>query len=60
MKEERVYHVEKDKEMLVNKKHYKEEYTKLDSTNQSDIELLNKDLDQILKELEKTLSSERE
>jgi hypothetical protein len=33
MKEERVYHVEKDKEMLKDKKQCKEEYVKNDGSN---------------------------
>jgi chromosome segregation ATPase len=59
MKEERVYHVDKDKEMLKDKKQYKEDYTKFDGQNQSEIENLNKELDQNLKDLEKSLNTER-
>ena len=55
MKEERVHHVENEKDMLAKKKEQKQQYLGDDSTNQGDIEHREKDLDANLKETEELL-----
>mmetsp|Transcript_9636 Transcript_9636/g.14666 ORF Transcript_9636/g.14666 Transcript_9636/m.14666 type:complete len:349 (-) Transcript_9636:69-1115(-) len=59
MKEERVHHTDKDKEMLKDKKKYKDDYIKDEIQNQGDIDNREKELDQNLKELEKALNIQR-
>ena len=45
MKEERLHHTDKDKEMLKDKKKYKDDYTKDEIQNQGDIDNREKELD---------------
>jgi len=59
MKEERVHHIENDKDMLAKKKEQKQQYQGDDSTNQGDIEHREKDLDHSFNETEVMLNSQR-
>ena len=59
MKEERNYHTEKDKEMLKDKKKYKDDLSRDDQQNQGEIETTEKDLDGNLNDLEKGLNLTR-
>ena len=59
MKEERVHHVENDKDMLAKKKEQKAQYDGDDRTNIGDIEHKEKELDQNLKDAEETLNEQR-
>ena len=59
MKEERVHHVENDKDMLNKKKQQKSEYDGEDRTNIGEIEHKEKELDQNLKDAEEQLNINR-
>lgn len=59
MKEERNYHTDKDKEMLKDKKKYKEDLSREDQQNQGEIENQTKDLDGALNDLENGLNLTR-
>jgi growth arrest-specific protein 8 len=59
MKEERVHHIENDKDMLAKKKEQKQQYIGDDSTNQGDIEHREKDLDANYKDTEDMLNDQR-
>ena len=59
MKDERLYHTEKDKEMLKDKKKYKDDLNRDDQQNQGEIETTEKDLDGNLNDLEKGLNLTR-
>jgi len=60
MKEEKNHHTDKDKDMLKDKKKYKDEYVREDINGQGEIENLEKDLDGIGKDTEKELNMKRE
>lgn len=60
MKEEKNHHTDKDKDMLKDKKKYKDEYVREDINGQGEIENLEKDLDQNLVDTEKGLNMQRE
>jgi len=59
MKNEREYHTDKDKEMLKDKKKYKEDLNRDDQQNQGEIENYEKDLDGALNDLENGLNLTR-
>jgi|TARA_B110000305_G_C19384464_1_gene611425 hypothetical protein len=56
MKEEKNHHTDKDKDMLKDKKKYKDEYVREDINGQGEIENLEKDLDTGLVDTEKALN----
>lgn len=60
MKEEKNHHTDKDKDMLKDKKKYKDEYVREDINGQGEIENLEKDLDTGLVDTEKALNMQRE
>jgi growth arrest-specific protein 8 len=59
MKEERIYHTDNDKNMLKDKKQYKDDYQREDHQHQSEIETQINKLDQEFKELDETLDFQR-
>ena len=59
MKEERVHHLENDKDLLAKKKEQKQNYTGEETTNQGEIENMEKELDQQHKDLEELLNVQR-
>ncbi len=59
MKEERVHHIENERDMLAKKKEQKQNYVGEDTTNQGEIENMEKELDQNHKELEESLDIQR-
>ena len=56
MKEERVYHTDNDKNMLKDKKQYKDDYTREEHQHQSEIEQQINKLDQNYNDFEQSLN----
>ena len=59
MKEERIHHLENDKDLLAKKKEQKQNYVGEETTNQGEIENMEKELDQQQKDLEELLNMQR-
>jgi len=59
MKEERVHHVDNEKDMLAKKKEQKQQYVGDDGTNQGEIEGREKELDSNLKDTKEMLDGQR-
>ena len=60
MKDERIHHVDNEKDMLAKKKEQKQQYIGDDGTNQGEIEGREKELDQGLKDTKEALDLKRQ